>query len=983
MVKVLPGPEDIEMPETVAIGLGESYTFTPVPTRADGQTVSATFSYKSGNTNIATINANGTVTTKKTGGVYITVTADNGVKKVCTLWVVKAPTSVKLEPSEVRLSYDPETGEGETCQLTATLSDGSASKLTYYGYDTNVVEVSPEGLVTAKGTGKTTFAVWTYNGKGAACTVIVVPPPQSVTLSDHELVLLEGETAALSAELDNGVTTGLVYRSSAPEVAAVDGETGVIEALAAGETTVSVSTYNNKTDACQVRVLPGPQTLELSAASCALGVGETLDLEAVMAREDGADIETVLTWRSSAPAVAEVSAQGQIRAKAVGSATITVNTLNGLTAKCAVKVMNAPASVRISPTSVTLGYDEVLELGMTCQTSVTLPSGSASKLTYMTTNADVAVISDDGLITATGVGTATVGAWTFNGKPAACAVTVGPAPDALTLSAGELTLGVGMTFPLAPAIPEGTVSDFTLESSDEGVASISADGVITALAAGEATMTVSTFNGLTARCHVSVVPAPKIIRANYGSIVLGLGDRSAPLEITLDDGALTEGYSISISNARVATLDEDGAVVPVGKGTASLWVKAYNGVTLTIPVTVLDAPTAMSFMPSEITVGLGDVRSVAPVFPSGQGGSCELVSESPDIATVSASGVVTGIAVGTTRITATAYNGVSASCVVNVVAPAVTLVVDEVVNVMKTDYAPVLIVALDAEGEPFEGDIHVSVSPSNIAQYSEGIIKGLQPGTATLTVRASGLTRECIITVIPYRATHPMYSVAHRGGAGYWPENTLEAFANAPSTGAQYVELDVYTTTDGVQVIHHDTTFTGNDGKKYTVANCSLATLRRVKPGICTLEEALQVIEPTGLGLFLEFKNNADVVKCIDLVRKYDMEDRTGYMSFFTQKLRDAYAYDPSVSIGMAITSISADLVSQAKDLHLTILGVRYDLVTAQVSDLLHENGFKVCAWTVSDVNTIGRLYDMDVDYIMSDYPDRVVEVVNAKEGGN
>lgn len=107
-------------------------------------------------------------------------------------------------------------------------------------------------------------------------------------------------------------------------------------------------------------------------------------------------------------------------AKKVGTATITAKTFNGKTATCKVTVKKAPTSISLNKTSLTLKVGEKFDLNSS------LPSGCASySVVYSSNNSAVASVkAAGGLVTAVKKGTAIITAKTYNGKTAACKVTV-------------------------------------------------------------------------------------------------------------------------------------------------------------------------------------------------------------------------------------------------------------------------------------------------------------------------------------------------------------------------------------------------------------------------------------------------------------------------------------------------------------------------------------------------------------------------------
>ena len=277
----------------------------------------------------------------------------------------------------------------------------------------------------------------------------------------------------------------------------------------------------------------------------------------------------------------------------------------------------------------------------------------------------------------------------------------------------------------------------------------------------------------------------------------------------------------------------------------------------------------------------------------------------------------------------------------------------------------------------YAGQIDIVIEPAGLVSYAGGRLLGIKEGTARLTVTAGDLRRVCDIEIVPYGEVHPVKSIAHRGGAGYWPENTLEAFANCSARGADGIELDARSTKDGVQVIHHDPTFKV-DGKQYTLSKLTLEKLRTLKPSVCTLDEALDVIGPTGMEIQLELKDTANSAKCVDAIRRHGLEGRTIYFSSFDDLLRQAYKADPSARLGLAIRDTvdprSKALFDRAARLHVSLIGCSMKRMTRDVADCWHQRGFTAFTWTPNTRSEVRRLCGTGVDYIMSDYPDYCAE---------
>jgi uncharacterized protein YjdB len=245
-------------------------------------------------------------------------------------------------------------------------------------------------------------------------------------------------------------------------------------------------------------------SVTLDTATAEIEVEQTVQLTASVSPEDATN-QTV-TWSSSDEDVATVS-DGLVTAVATGSAIITVTTEDGAkTATCDVTVAEATISVE----SVSLDTaDCTMFTNDTKQLTATVSPEEATNqtVTWSSTDEDVATVSDSGLVTAVAVGSATITVTTEDGaKTAICDVTVSEPVENVTLDTAKYTLFIAGTKQLTATVsPEdATNKSVTWTSSDETVATVS-DGLVTAVAAGNATITVTTEDGAkTATCEITV-----------------------------------------------------------------------------------------------------------------------------------------------------------------------------------------------------------------------------------------------------------------------------------------------------------------------------------------------------------------------------------------------------------------------------------------------------------------------------------------------
>lgn len=218
-----------------------------------------------------------------------------------------------------------------------------------------------------------------------------------------------------------------------------------------------------------------------------------------------------MTWKSSDESVVSVSSGtgstnwiAKVKAIASGSATITFDPVIGPPQKCIVNVAYiAPQSAALTPNplNVTVGKTKALDITYS-------PKGaSAKKVKWESSNPDIATVSSSGRVKGISEGKALITATTDSGVQTTADVTVLPLPVSVSLP-DTFSIYVGYSKTLTPSVvPADSESSYTWKTSDSSVATVSY-GKITGKRAGTATITVTTENGKTADCEVTIKSAP-------------------------------------------------------------------------------------------------------------------------------------------------------------------------------------------------------------------------------------------------------------------------------------------------------------------------------------------------------------------------------------------------------------------------------------------------------------------------------------------
>ena len=436
--------------------------------------------------------------------------AISSCKKVMVVPESVSVSGVTLNSESLQLTV------GESRVLTATVSPYNASnkKVLWSTSNASVAEVSSEGIVKALETGSSTIKVTTDDGaKTAECKVTVKAKAVSVTsvkLNKSTLTLTEGDSEFLTATVypDNATNKNVTWTSSNSSVATVSD--GTVKAVKSGTATIKITTDDGRKSAeCRVTVKAkavSVTSVKLNKSTLTLTEGDSETLTATV-YPDNASNKNV-TWTSSNTSVATVSG-GTVRAMKAGTATIKVTTVDGgKTAECRVTVkakVISVTSVSLNKSTLTLteGDSETL-------TAAVYPDNATNKnVTWTSSNPSVATVSD-GTVKALKAGTATIKVTTVDGaKTVECQVAVKAkviSVESVRLNKSALTLTEGDSETLTATIYPSNATNKTAvwTSSNASVAAVS-NGIVRALKAGTATITVTTADGAkTAECQVTV-----------------------------------------------------------------------------------------------------------------------------------------------------------------------------------------------------------------------------------------------------------------------------------------------------------------------------------------------------------------------------------------------------------------------------------------------------------------------------------------------
>lgn len=509
---------------------------------------------------------------------------------------------------------------------------------------------------------------------------------------------------------------------------------------------------------------PVPVTaVALTAPTAPLAVGSTAGLTVVLRNAAGQTVTgQPVTWSSNNTSVATVSRTGVVTALSPGEVRIAASAF-GVSATASLTVIARPvASVVVTPAVVSLqtGTTTTLQARAVDSDGNTL---NGRTVTWSSSNTAIATVNGSGVVTGVAPGAAVVTA-TSEGRSTQVAVTVTlPAVATVAITPARDTLAVGGARQMTVVVRNAAGTALTgraiaWSSSNVAVATVSSTGAVAALAPGTVTITASS-EGRAGTATVVVLArlaSAVIVSPASGTLVVGA---TQPLTTQVTDAAgnLLSGRPITYSSSAttVATVSTTGVVTAVAPGSVRITATS-EGRTGSASFTVIPVPVAtVQVTPATPTVPVGGTvqltatpRSAAGVVLTGR--AVTWSSGAPSIATVSASGVVTGVANGVVLMLAT-IDGVTSSATVTVApSPVASIVLTPAdPTITGTDGVQLTATLRDASGAIVSGrSITWSSADESIAFVSStGLVLGFKPGTVRITATSEGVSASTLVTV--------------------------------------------------------------------------------------------------------------------------------------------------------------------------------------------------------------------------------------------
>lgn len=236
---------------------------------------------------------------------------------------------------------------------------------------------------------------------------------------------------------------------------------------------------------------------------------------------------------------------------------------------------------------------------------------------------------------------------------------------------------------------------------------------------------------------------------------------------------------------------------------------------------------------------------------------------------------------------------------------------------------------------------------------------------------------------------------AHRGSKGTYPENTMPAFEEAVRLGVDGIELDVHLSKDGELIVIHDEKVDRTTNGKGNVRDMTLEELKKLDAGswfreefagtrIPVLGEVLKLLKGSGIRLNVEIKS--DVIpyegieeKVLEALEKYEYKSHAIISSFNHYSLKRVHQLDSEIETAILFMEVLYEPWKYAAGIGASALHVYAPVAYAEASREAERNQFPVRVFTINKEEQMRELLDLGVDTIMTDYPEKAMQVRDAR----
>jgi plastocyanin/uncharacterized protein YjdB len=761
---------------TIAKGLTEQFTATG--NLSDGSTENLTnqAAWASATQSTATITQSGVATGVGQGTSLISASF-SGKTGSTTLTVNSASVqSIAVTPANPTILK----GHTEAFTATGTLTDASTqdltSQVTWASATQSTATITPAGVATGVAQGTSTISATLGNVSGSTTLTVTLPTLESIAVTPAGPSIAKGLTQQFSAMgtfSDNSTQdlTGSVLWASATSTVATITQAGVATGVAQGTSVISASMNGVSGSTTLTVTAPVLQSITVNPAGMTIAAGQTQTYTATGTLTDGSteDLTSQVTWASSNPQFAAITPAGVATGVAQGTSTISA-TLNGITGSTSLAVNPAMLlSIAVMPSDPSIPAGETEPFTASGTFSDHSTKDVTSQVVWTSAAHSVAIIINTGIATGVAQGTSTISA-SLSGVTDSTTLTVTAAVlQAIAVAPANPTIAQGQTEPFTAT---GTLSDHSTEdltsqvnwaSATMTTATITSSGVATAVAPGTSVISAS-MSGLTASTTLTVTPPVLVsiaVTPADPTIAAGLTE-SFTATGTLSDQStedLTTAVTWASSSASTASVTQAGVATSLAVGSTTISATSGNisgSTMLTIGPAVLVSLAVSPLNPST-NIGVPEQFKATGTFSDSSTedltATVTWASATASVATITQAGIATGLAAGTSKLSATsgAIAGNTTLTVNNVTLQSI-VVTPSNPNLPKGETETFAATGMFSDGstEDLTSAVTWASATSSVATITPaGVSTGVAGGQSTISATLGNMSGTTLLTVGP------------------------------------------------------------------------------------------------------------------------------------------------------------------------------------------------------------------------------------------
>ena len=551
-------------------------------------TINRPVKWSSSDTNVAKVDSSGNVTSVGGGICKITATTADGtnLSASCDVSVGIKVQSINFNISRYTIS---DTAQSPLFKPVISPSNATKKGVTWSSSNTNVATVSSSGVIKAVSNGTCKITATTTDGTNlsASMDIIVDIKAKSISFSSTSYKITDkAQTPSFTPKIlpENTANKNVTWKSSDTSIATVS-SSGVIKAVSNGTCKIIATTTDGTNLSASMDVIVDIKAKSVALDKTSMQITSKNSINKLVATVTPSQASQKVAWSSSNGNIAKVDSKGRVTPVSNGTCKIIAITTDGTnrTASCDVTV-----DIKFV-TGISFDFNSYTITNVN-QTPVFRPNITPSdaedkNVRWSSSNTKVATVSSSGVIKAAGNGTCKITATTTDGTnlSASFNIIVNIKATKITLDKTKIELTTGketekITSSIEPSIANKAVK---YTSSNTSIATVSSDGVVTAVGSGTCKITAAPTDGskVTASCDVTVnikTTGMKLDKTNYTF------NKAETIKINpvITPSKASKKLTWTSSNTKVAIVSSDGKVTPVGKGTCKITATTTDGTNL-------------------------------------------------------------------------------------------------------------------------------------------------------------------------------------------------------------------------------------------------------------------------------------------------------------------------------------------------------------------------------------------------------------------